>query len=281
MYFVFDVGGTKIRTGISIDGAELSQVKIFPTPKKYQEGVSLLTRSFLETTKNKKIKLVAGGVPGRLDKQKSKLLGSVNLPDWLDKPLQKDLVRNLKAAVYLANDADLAGLGESVYGAGRGFEIVSYLTISTGIGGVRITNNVIDKARVGFEPGKQIINCSDKELANYPVAGVLESYVSGIGFSRRYNKDISKVKNKKIWQQAINKLSYGIHNVIVFWSPDIIILGGGAMESKYINLPDINSNLKKWHEMKLIPQIKKAELGDRSGLYGAIYYLKSKQYERS
>ena len=59
---------------------------------------------------------------------------------------------------YLANDSDLDGLGEATVGAGKGFNIVAYITVSTGIGGVRIVGGKIDVSTYGFEPGHQIID---------------------------------------------------------------------------------------------------------------------------
>jgi glucokinase len=55
------------------------------------------------------------------------------------------------------------GLGEAVFGAGKGREIVVYMTISTGVGGARIVGGKIDASAMGFEPGHQIIDaCGGK-----------------------------------------------------------------------------------------------------------------------
>src|SRR5260370_35017502 len=45
------------------------------------------------------------------------------------------LSRATGAKVHLANDADMAGLGEFHHGAGRGTRHMVYITWSTGIGG--------------------------------------------------------------------------------------------------------------------------------------------------
>src|SRR5205823_961661 len=57
------------------------------------------------------------------------------LPAWL-----ADL---LGVPVVLGNDADVAGLAEALFGAGRGFSPIFYLTIGSGIGGGLIQDGAI------------------------------------------------------------------------------------------------------------------------------------------
>src|SRR4030066_415253 len=47
---------------------------------------------------------------------------------------------------------------EKVKGAGKGFNIVAFLTIGTGVGGARIVGGKPDANVFGFEPGHQIID---------------------------------------------------------------------------------------------------------------------------
>ena len=173
------------------------------------------------------------------------------------------------APVFLENDAALAGLGEAVFGAGKGKKIVAYLTISTGVGGCRIVDGKIDENSQGFEPGHQII-FSDKNIIT------LENLVSGTAIEKKYGKKPYEIFDVKIWNNVANNLAYGLHNVAVLWSPDIIILGGSMM--KKIGIP---VERVKFHLSKILnifpkpPLIKKSKLGDLAGLYGALAHLKS------
>ena len=47
------------------------------------------------------------------------------------------------APVFLENDANVAALGEAVYGAGKGYELALYVTIGSGIGGGLVIKNEI------------------------------------------------------------------------------------------------------------------------------------------
>jgi len=207
-----------------------------------------------------------------------------NLPGWRKKPLKKDLEKLLRARVFFENDADIAGIGEAVYGAGKGYEIVAYLTISTGVGGGRIVKGKIDKNSMGFEVGHQII---DADNTMYPKdkkfeqqfrekgwnLGSLTSYISGSAIRIRYGKDPKEIVERSVWEELANILAIGLNNVVVFWSPDVIVLGGSVMNKIPINF--VKKHLKKTLKIFVkYPEIKKAELGDSSGLYGALAYLK-------
>lgn len=166
MYLLFDIGGTNIRLAISKDGKTFGNPKIFSTPKSFNDGMRFIKKEALEISGGKKIKAVAGGIAGHLDKNKTKLAGSPNLPAWVGKPLKRALEDSFGAPVVLENDASVVGLGEAVFGAGKGKSIVAYITVSTGIGGARIVDGRIDKSSSGFEPWHQIINFDDKADGN-------------------------------------------------------------------------------------------------------------------
>ncbi|MBI2597546.1 ROK family protein [Candidatus Daviesbacteria bacterium] len=262
MYLLLDIGGTNTRITLSSDGQTLTAIKTFPTEEDFETQIQLISRIAHELTGGQKIEAAAAGVAGILDKEKSLLLKSPHLDSWTYQPLKEELEQVLDCAVYLENDAHLGGLGESVYGAGKGYPIVAYITIGTGVGGVKIENQKIDGYSKGFEPGHQIIipegnpcNCGGK--------GHLETYVAG-----------SYLKEPIDWNKVAKYLAIGLNNTIVHWSPDIIVLGGSVMKS--IPLDRVKAYLKKYLTIfSDCPQITLATLGDEGGLYGGLQYLKS------
>ena len=170
-----------MRLAVSENGNKLDRVVILPTPRKFDDAMALIKKAIKELANDKKIKAVSGGIAGPLDKNKTMILNAPNLLDWKNKPLAKELQKIFKAPVFLENDAALAGLGEAVFGAGKGKKIVAYLTISTGVGGCRIVDGKIDENSQGFEPGHQII-FSDKNVIT------LENLVSGTAIDKKYCK---------------------------------------------------------------------------------------------
>lgn len=282
MYLIFDIGGTKMRVAASSDGRDFGEPKILETPQNFQQGVGLLVETARILFGGEKIEMAAGGVAGPLDQEHSKLVNAPQLPDWIDKPLKAELSERLQASVWLENDAALAGLGEAVRGAGRGFEIVAYLTVSTGLGGARIVDGAIDRSRFGFEPGHQIIDpnglacpaCLDQEGGR----GHLEGYLGGRALEERFGRPVREIADREVWDEAARFLAIGLNNLIVHWSPDIIVLGGPQILGQpAIDLEKVREKLRELMTIfPELPEIKKAELADFAGLYGSLVYLRQR-----
>ncbi len=269
MYILFDIGGTHTRLAVSSDGKTVEHTKILDTPQLFEEGIELIRQSVHALTQGRKVAAIAGGIAGPLNQDKSKLVNAPNLQDWIQKPLKEELQKRLEAPVYLENDAALVGLGEAVYGAGKDMGIVVYITVSTGVGGARIVDGKIDRNAMGFEPGHQIIEINGPLCPTCGIPGHLEGYVSGRAIMRKYGKNPEDITDDNIWDEIAYYLAFGVHNSLLHWSPDVVVLGGSMM--KKISLEQVTTNLNKILTIfPKAPIVKQAELGDIGGLYGAI-----------
>lgn len=265
MRILIDIGGTHTRLSVSLTETNISEPLVFDTPQKFEDGLALI-RSNVEKVlvKSKPDSLVAG-IPGILSDKDERLINAPHLKDWIEKPLKESLQKMLGAPVYLQNDAALAGLGEAVFGAGREHKIIGYITVSTGVGGVRIVNKRIDSSTYGFEPGHQIISVSDKGLE-------LEDLIGGVALQKRFGNKFWEKMEDKDWNILENWLVVGIHNLIVHWSPDVVIIGGKTGLDARISKESIYGKLKNVLTIfPEVPIIEKAALGE-SGLYGALAY---------
>jgi glucokinase len=75
------------------------------------------------------------GLPGGVDYENGRLMWAPLLPEvWPDLLSRGELSARLGMPAHIANDADLAAVGEAAFGAGAGTADIAYLTISTGIG---------------------------------------------------------------------------------------------------------------------------------------------------
>jgi len=273
MFLVFDIGGTKMRLAASADGKELTVVEMVSTPQDYDEGVRTLLALGRKASRGVEIEAVAGGIAGPFSEKKSSLVGSPNLSGWIGKPLRKTLEQEFAAPVYIENDSALAALGEAVRGAGQGFRIVAYLTISTGVGGARVVDGRLDERTIGFEPGQQVINVETNKT--------LENYISGTAIAKRFNQPPQEITDPNLWEELARFLAYGINNTIVYWSPEVVVLGGGMMGVPGVSLEAVERHLRGI--LKIfpdVPPLKKAVLGDRGGLVGALAYLQQKLSSR-
>lgn len=264
MHLVFDIGATKIRLAVSANGQNLSDPVIIPTPQDFNEGIKVIVETAQKLVKGQQIEKVAGGIAGLLNKEKTVLSRAVNLPNWENKPLKQNLEQTFNAPVFLENDSDLACLGEAWRGSGQGQTIVAYLTISTGVGGSRVVKGKVDDNISGFEPGHQIIDLSSLTS--------LEDTISGTALAKKYEKKSEDIDDPKVWDEVAKNLAVGIYNTTLYWSPNVVILGGSVMKS--LDLEKIKSYLKEINKiLPDLPEIKKASLRDLSALYGALCLL--------
>jgi len=274
MFLVFDIGGTKMRLTVSRDGKNIEEPKILKTPKDFNEGMLIFKKTAMSLSDGEKIKASAGGIAGPLNRKKEKLINSPNLPGWVNKPLKETIEKFINAPTHIENDAAVVGLGESLFGAGKDYAIVAYITVSTGVGGARIVDGKIDRSAMGFEPGHQIIEINGYLCPTCGIPGHLEGYVSGIAISKKYGKNPQDIIDNKVWDEVAYYLAFGIHNSLLHWSPDVIVLGGSMMED--ISLEKVRENLHKILSIfPKAPLIRRAELGDIGGLYGALSIVKS------
>ncbi len=275
MYILFDIGGTNMRIAVTRDGDSFGDPIVIPTPKMFEEGMKLFTQHAPTLVHGEKIEGVVGGIAGTLTQDKGTLIASPNLPGWVGNPLRGKLQDLLGAPVYIENDSAMVGLGEATYGAGRGFDIVAYITISTGVGGARIVNGAIDESSNGFEPGHQIID-PDNSLCPECDGNDLESYISGTAIIKRYGVKPYEINDPEVWDTLAKYLAYGLNNTIAYWSPHVIILGGSMMKKIGIPVEGVKKHLREiFRIMPDTSQVVKATLGDLGGLWGALAYIKN------
>ncbi len=136
------------------------------------------------------VEAVGVSVPGPLDRERGAVLAPPNLPGWHDVALRERLAAAFGRPVHLENDANAAALAEWRFGAGRGFDDLVYLTMSTGIGGGLVLGgrlyrgaggNAGEIGHVCVEPDGETCACGQR--------GCLEAYAGGAAWTRRLREN--------------------------------------------------------------------------------------------
>lgn len=271
-YILCDIGGTKTRVAVTSDLEKFEAVEKYNTPTDFKKGIDQLTEAASKLAASRRIRGFTAGIRGSLAHDKRSLAHDNILTNWVDESLADKLSEKLSTTVTLENDTALAGLGEAVFGAAKGQSIVVYHAISTGVGGVKIEDGQIDQAAGGFEPGHQILDI-DKTILGEEVEPTLENLVSGSAVEARVGiKPFDIPQTDTLWDQLAYYLAHGLRNSVLYWSPDVIVLGGAMI----VGNPciEIDAVTKYTNEVlgeaAICPLILRANLGDEAGLYGAM-----------
>lgn len=141
--------------------------------------------------------------------------------------------------VYIANDADVAGLAEMKFGAGREETgTVLVLTLGTGIGTAIFTNGIL---LPNTEMGHLLIRGKDAE---------------------KRASDAARQRKKLSWEEWGSRLQEYMSYIEALINPELIIVGGGV--SKYYD--------KFFPYLKLHARLVPAQLLNQAGIVGAALY---------
>jgi len=226
---------------------------------------------------------VVVGLPGVIDQLNERLITGVNLPEYWVPLISEDWIAGqVGLEVSLANDADLAAVGESEFGAGRNFRDVVYVTISTGVGaGIVVDAKLVQSGFSGGELGHTVIDWAAAEreepatVEDLGSGTAIERHAAAAGLAARGAELADMVRRKEepalsIWRRAIGAVGVGVANMAWMVSPEIVIVGGGVGNNADIVLPILREQLRRFGPSAR-PKIElaAAELGDDAALIGA------------
>ena len=255
------------------------------------------------------VRAIGVGAPGVVDSKKGVILRWSNF-DWNNVSFASELSNLTGKPVFVANDANVAALGEAKFGATAKYQSSILLTIGTGIGGGIVFDG---KLIEGYQSaGAELGHITIRE-GGVPCAcgrlGCYEKYASASALilqtRRAMVEDLSsmmwslvdgKIENvdgrtafecarrgdktaKKVIEQFVGYLSEGIADFVNILRPEAIVLGGGvANEGEDLFGPLREAVDKRTYiAMDIVPlKIVGAKLGNRAGVYGAYAMAKDK-----
>lgn len=275
MYLTADFGATNTRVASSNDLISILELRKFDTSPDFDEQVKLLNNAFEKLCKDEKVEGICIGSAGTLDQKEKKFVRTVNYGVKDGKKFDDLLDSRFKdVSLYVENDASLAGLGEAIFGTGKEFNSIAYITLSTGVGGVRVEKIKGAVTYFPAEPGHHILLEDGRLHQRSGLFGSMESYVSGTSFEEIFGATPEFCEDKEAWDIYAKHLSTGIINIIAFWNPEVILLGGGVSNQFDRFFEPLMKYLGK-QDFFNIPEIRKGKLGDKAGIYGGFVYLKN------
>lgn len=310
LYVGIDLGGTFIKGGIVDRAGNILVMDKAPTEsEKGADGVAkniaVLVQSLLEK-QGVNVSDVVGigmGVPGMIDSKAGNVIFSNNL-NWKDFRIGEKLQALTGLPVKIANDANVATLGEVKFGGAKNMENVIMITLGTGVGGGIVADGKLIEGNksVGAELGHSVI-VADGERCTCGRRGCLEAYASATALIRDTKAMMNLYPESKMWEVGsldnvngetafkykdvdkyakevvdnyIKYLAMGLTNFANIFRPEVILLGGGVCAEGDNLVKPLQALLNRdIFAGSMGPQVPilTAQLGNKAGLLGAAALL--------
>jgi glucokinase len=213
------------------------------------------------------------GFGGPVDFANQRVALSTHVGGWADFPLVERVKKFVDAPVVMDNDANAGALGETCYGAGRGHRPLFYMTLSTGIGGGIVSDDIYRGADSwAGEIGHLTIRPDGPECL-CGARGCLERMCCGLWLERDYGKSAEELmRDPDFAERYVVDLARGLKAAVMLLNPSRIVIGGGiakAGDALFVPLRrELRKQVTKWSRARL--DVVQAALGDDSVLWGAF-----------
>lgn len=261
-----DIGGTKCSVIlIDLNGKVRDKINTCAHVDSNEEGlVKMVAENIKEIIKRNGLQEsdllgIGMGCAGHIRFRDGVIITTSNLKGFKNYPLRDAVQSYFKIPVVLDNDANAQAFGEYKFGAGKGFNDMVFLTISTGIGAGIIINKKLYRGLTGTagEFGHTIVEPNSELTCTCGNKGCLMACACGMALPHLFkqkikegkrsnlnlpsNFDISKISgellkkgleaddpvSKEIILDSGYYVGLGIYNIFQALNPPLIVLGGG------------------------------------------------------
>jgi glucokinase len=259
-----DAGGTKV-AGVLVDcgsGGEVLDRSVRETPATDAEAAAQTIVAVARglAAGRADVRAIGVGAAGMVDRE-GVMRYAPNVA-WREFPLAKWIGRAAGLPTLVDNDANVAAWGEFRFGAGRGAKGMLLVTVGTGIGGGIVTEGRLFRGAHGFageighiivEPGGPLCGCGNlgcweqvasgraigrlgrRAAMDHPqslmveLAGGDPDKVDGPAVTTAANRGDPVASH--VLAEVGRRLGEGIGGLVNVLDPDIVVVGGGAIEA--------------------------------------------------
>ena len=242
--------------------------------------------------------------PGPIDFAAGVILSAPNIIGFQDVPIGRYVAERFGVPAFLQNDANAAALAEHEFGAGRGFDHMIYLTISSGIGAGIIAHGRLLQGATGNagEVGQMTVDLNDRVYQS-GCLGSMEGQASGDYMARYAESRLAAGQRSSLakvlaesgeldgsavvaaaregdplalatWRRALAGLGAGTVSFVHVLNPEIIVVGGGVANAGEMLFEPLRAYVKRWtmpgfsEHLRIVP----SELGNKVGILGSAVW---------
>jgi glucokinase len=263
-----DIGGTKLSTALITETGEIIDkcIECDHVDKPECLMVDQITYTINRLLRHNSLQEsdllgIGIGCAGHIRFRDGVIITTSNLKGYKNYALRDAVQSSFQVPVILDNDANAQAFGEFKFGAGKGFDSMVFLTISTGIGAGIILNNKLYRGMTGTagEFGHTIVEPESPLVCTCGNRGCLMACACGMALPHLFKQktesgmtstlDLPKDFNYesvdgKLLKQGLDQddrlsmeiildsakyVGIGIYNIVQALNPPLIVLGGGLM----------------------------------------------------
>jgi glucokinase len=283
-FLSFDVGGTFVKFGLINEFGEMLEEGSYETPKNYGNFLAKLGETY---KKYPNINASAIAVPGVCDLKKGAIMYTPNIPYLTNRFLVADVHTFTDVHCFLANDANMAALGEFRFGEEIQYENMTLVTLGTGVGGGAVVNKKLFRGNISPCELGHITIVVDGKKCGCGKRGCFEAYCNSKSLQTYFDEitrnkhnllpiDIYKLAKdgnilaKEAFKIFAYYLAHGLANIANIFAPEIIKIGGGLCEMKDVYMDETMKHFEKliYPAYRDSVVVEVAKLKNRAGILG-------------
>lgn len=226
-----DLGGTKVRAGIAVNGSiQNQQQQLFNSRGTQQETLGQLM-DLIRPLMDENIQGIGLGVPSVIDIDRGIVYNVVNIPSWERVPLKDILEEEFSVPVSVNNDVNCFALGEHRFGQVRGFRNVVGITSGTGLGsGIIINNELFHGSNCGAgEIG--LLSYGEHNIEYYASGNFFEAKHGVSAISAHEHAAAGDTVALGWWKEFGRHMGQAIKTVVYSYDPEAIVIGGSVSKA--------------------------------------------------
>lgn len=305
-----DIGGTKLSTALITETGEIIDkcIECDHVDKPECLMVDQITYTINRLLRHNRLQEsdllgIGIGCAGHIRFRDGVIITTSNLKGYKNYALRDAVQAGFRVPVILDNDANAQAFGEFKFGAGKGFDSMVFLTISTGIGAGIILGNKLYRGMTGTagEFGHTIVEPESSLVCTCGNRGCLMACACGMALPHLFRQktdagmtstldlpasfDFDNVDGKLL-KQGLDKedplsmeiildsaryVGIGIYNIFQALNPPLVVLGGGLMSWGDFYLNQIKRTFYKYAGNMIFDpfNIVVSQIGPDVGVIGA------------
>lgn len=306
-----DIGGMSVKVGLVDENGKILIKNRRVTADTAQKLVSNVAEQITEIIKEKNISIadvkgIGVGCPGVIDSENGIVKSSCNLP-FYDFNIVKEMQKYYNLSVKISNDANVAALGETIFGCAKQYKNSVMFTLGTGVGGGIVIDKKIYEGghSMGAELG-HVTLVAEGERCGCGRKGCIEAYCSATALIKQTKTAMQDNNNSVMWEfvkgdinnvdgrtafecskqgdlsaikvvdNYVAYLSDAIMGMLNIFRPDAFIIGGGVSAQAEYLTDKIKAYCKRYdygYKGSPVAEILTAALGNDAGIIGAAALL--------